>query len=122
LKKEPVQSQPRVHLGVSYQTLGEILLDEGNLRGALESCQKSLSILEAEPIRRASAKYLVEGYVGIGDVYLAMRNWKAAKDSYEKCLAGWRELEQGQKLTDQERSKVDEVIQKIEKCNRQMAT
>jgi tetratricopeptide (TPR) repeat protein len=120
LKKDPVPSQPRMNLGVSYQALGQILFAQGNIRAALESDQKSLSILEAEPIRRGSAKYLTAGYKDIGDVYSAMRNWKAAKDSYEKSLAEWRELEHRKELSEEDKSSLNDVVQKLKKCNRRM--
>ena len=120
LGKDPAQSQPRRHLGVAYETLGQIFFAQGNLRAALETGQKALSILEAETIRRSSARYVADCYLDLGNVYSAMQNWEAARDSYEKSLGAWRELEQRQELNGEDKSLQNEVVQKLEKCGRQM--
>jgi serine/threonine protein kinase len=117
LKKNPSQSQPRGFLGSGYLILGEILQAKHDLNAALANDLKALAILEAEPVRSARIEDLAICYENIGDIHTARSDWKAAKETYQKSLAVWQELELHGKLSVDHKNTPKEVLEKIAKCD-----
>jgi len=125
LASNPDYSQGQGFLGVNYQTYAEILLAKGDANGALENYQKSLNLLEREPVRSAHITTLGQVYDGMGNADLLRARqamggarqtelFKEAQDWYQKSLDIWHGLDQQGRATD--KRALGEATENLEQC------
>ena len=134
LHKSPDNVQARDHLGEAYIMFAHILEKKGDANGALENYRKALTIVEVEPMRSMDdPDRLASTYEEMGDIEIklaeeykgrtprAAEYLKAAEHSYQQSLAAWRELQQHNKLSNDEKSKPEDAAQKLSRCEDDLA-
>ncbi len=107
----------------THQTLAKILLKQKDAAGALENYRQALAILETGSAPDKTPEEwtrTAEIYEGIADASISTRrdaeSLTEAKAAYQKSLDIWQDLRQQGKLLPGNSENLNQVLQKLEKC------
>ena len=125
LAKNPTYAQAHSHFANSYLTFARVLLKSGDASNALENYRQALQLLENEPYKSDSTEKLAEIYEGIADASVSLSksvgSLGEAKTMYQKSLDALQELQLKGKLNPDNVDKLNEIPQKIAKCETALA-
>ena len=101
------------------------MLKSGDASNALENYRQALQLLENEPYKSDSTEKLAEIYEGIADASVSLSksvgSLGEAKTMYQKSLDALQELQLKGKLNPDNVDKLNEIPQKIAKCETALA-
>jgi tetratricopeptide (TPR) repeat protein len=119
--------------GLGYLRFSEFLSDTGDIAGAFENAHLARQIFESAITSNAknavALKFLAETYAQLGKCQSVLasaragtanqraKNWRAAKDWYQKSLSHWEDLQRQRKLIAVDANEPDQVKHHIAECD-----
>jgi eukaryotic-like serine/threonine-protein kinase len=101
----------------TYLSYGNFLVKNGKAAAALESFRQALNVYESksEADRKEYEEQLAKIYQGIGDAQVLLDQKAEARETYQKSLELWQNLQQPGKTTTNYENKPEEVRKKLAK-------
>ena len=80
------KSGRKIHDGIYWSSLGQALMNKGNLKEAADATEKAIQKLKENPESYQYEKQLSNTFGILGDIYLTAGIYDLANQSYYKCL------------------------------------
>jgi tetratricopeptide (TPR) repeat protein len=109
----------RTNFSNTYLAFGKVLLKNGNASAALDNFRQARTILESG--KSESSEQLADIYEGMADALFALNTktgkLSEAKTMYQKSLDVLQDLQRQGKLSDDYKTKLTTIPQKLSKCD-----